>query len=441
MSAAMISAVADLLEASARVIRAAQAPASIGAVPRAEPLPLIRDGDAEAIINLALGTRAASNSAPSLSSEHVTRNLGKDGSDSLDGGGPLETDHEGNDHVRGSKQERADDEPARMNGDHVDASGGEGRNPLPETPQAVADDETVYGRTEFDPLIDEEAAVEWTQSIQQVPAIADPEPPLYKPKKKQPGYPRGHTVMLSGTEYRFTTVAGPMVEALSKRPLRLTDMVVERISLTEAGAKTRLQEARKDIKAKTACRFEIRCDKGLYTLIDTHDEDRLKDQAPTPPEPAPIFKQPPLIIPGSEDSVLAASEALQPPQPEPAPAPPAPPAPVSASSPVYQRPIKSVKVPGPNIEPGDLLAVDIKGSVVLTKQGPYSLDGSTKLGRALDKLKDGQMYGLDTIAKVGGWPNRDGAITSLRFEIGRLNRHGLDLYMDKINVRLKEFGK
>lgn len=89
------------------------------------------------------------------------------------------------------------------------------------------------------------------------------------------------------------------------------------------------------------------------------------------------------------------------------------------------------------IEPGDLLAVDIKQKRIQTARGAYEVAGAN-LARALDRLRDGQLFGLDTIAKVAGWPSVEVARTALHFERNRLAQHDIDLWMDKINVRLRE---
>lgn len=89
------------------------------------------------------------------------------------------------------------------------------------------------------------------------------------------------------------------------------------------------------------------------------------------------------------------------------------------------------------IEPGDLISVDVKMRRVTTSaHGGYET-GTTILARALDKLKGGQLFGIDVIAKVAGWPNVDTARTALGFERNRLADHGLELWMDKFNVRLR----
>ncbi len=89
------------------------------------------------------------------------------------------------------------------------------------------------------------------------------------------------------------------------------------------------------------------------------------------------------------------------------------------------------------IEPGDLIAVDVKLKEITSRKGVYQVAGAN-LARALERLKGGQMFGLDLIAKVAGWPSPDVAKTALGFERNRLAEHGLDLWMDKFNVRLRE---
>lgn len=89
------------------------------------------------------------------------------------------------------------------------------------------------------------------------------------------------------------------------------------------------------------------------------------------------------------------------------------------------------------IEPGDLLAVDIKAKRVQTARGAYEVGGAN-LARALDFMKTGHLFGLDVIAKRAGWPSADVAKTALGFERNRLAEHGIDLFLDKFNARLRE---
>lgn len=91
------------------------------------------------------------------------------------------------------------------------------------------------------------------------------------------------------------------------------------------------------------------------------------------------------------------------------------------------------------IEPGDLLAVDVKQKRIQTKAGAYEV-GGVNLARALDLMKGGHLFGLDVIAKRGGWPTADVAKTALGFEKNRLAAHGIDLFLDaKVGARLREF--
>jgi hypothetical protein len=89
------------------------------------------------------------------------------------------------------------------------------------------------------------------------------------------------------------------------------------------------------------------------------------------------------------------------------------------------------------IEPGDLIGVNIKIGVVATQAGQYSLDGAVKMARTLDLLKAGEVFGLAHIATVGQWRDAETARNALLMERGRLARHGIDLYVDKINARLR----
>jgi hypothetical protein len=104
-----------------------------------------------------------------------------------------------------------------------------------------------------------------------------------------------------------------------------------------------------------------------------------------------------------------------------------------AAKPVALRPLTGA-VP---IEPGDLISVNIKATIVATPAGQYSLDGAVKMARSLALLAGGEMFGLAHIASVGQWRDTETARNALLMERGRLARHGIDLYVDKINARLR----
>lgn len=89
------------------------------------------------------------------------------------------------------------------------------------------------------------------------------------------------------------------------------------------------------------------------------------------------------------------------------------------------------------IEPGDLIAVDIKAGRVSAAGGSY--DGvSVQMARALDLLKGGQLFGFDVLAKKAGWQSAEVARNALLLERSRLSQRGIDLYLDKFNARLRE---
>lgn len=90
------------------------------------------------------------------------------------------------------------------------------------------------------------------------------------------------------------------------------------------------------------------------------------------------------------------------------------------------------------IEPGDLIAVDVKlRRVSVGPQGGYETS-SVQMARALDLLRGGQMFGLDAIARKAGWQSAEVARNALLLERNRLSQRGLDLYLDKFNARLRE---
>lgn len=126
----------------------------------------------------------------------------------------------------------------------------------------------------------------------------------------------------------------------------------------------------------------------------------------------------------------------------------APPSAVPASPPAASTrppagPSEGKPIPAPKpsgalpIEPGDLLAVDVKQRRVTTHKGSYEVAGAN-LARALDMLKGGHLFDLALIARKSGWPTPDAARSALGFERNRLAEHGVDLFLDaKVGARLR----
>lgn len=110
-----------------------------------------------------------------------------------------------------------------------------------------------------------------------------------------------------------------------------------------------------------------------------------------------------------------------------------PPAGPLEGKPIPPRPVNGALT----IEPGDLLAVDIRSRRVQTARGSYEVGGAN-LARALDAMKGGHLFGLDVIARKAGWPTAEVAKTALSFERARLAQHGIEVWTDKINARLRE---
>lgn len=104
--------------------------------------------------------------------------------------------------------------------------------------------------------------------------------------------------------------------------------------------------------------------------------------------------------------------------------------------PVHRQPVSAKQSARANIEPGDLIAVDVKFRQIVTPKGAYEVGGAS-LARALEFMRGGQLFGLDVIAKRAGWLSAEVARTALGFERNRLAEHGIDLWMDKFNARLR----
>lgn len=150
---------------------------------------------------------------------------------------------------------------------------------------------------------------------------------------------------------------------------------------------------------------------------------------PEPADPAPVVDERTSSLAKADDEAKATTGAIPPANAEPA-------GRLAAGRTAVAGAGDAASPARFSIEPGDLIAVDVKFRKVQTRQGAYEVAGAN-LARALDRLKGGQMFGLDVVARVAGWPNADVAKTALGFERPRLAEHGLDLYLDKINVRLR----
>lgn len=95
-------------------------------------------------------------------------------------------------------------------------------------------------------------------------------------------------------------------------------------------------------------------------------------------------------------------------------------------------------LPSSPIEPGDLIAVDVKlRRVSVGPHGGYETS-TAQMARALDLLKSGHMFGLDKIATKAGWQSAEVARNALLLERNRLSQRGVELYLDKFNARLRE---
>jgi hypothetical protein len=86
---------------------------------------------------------------------------------------------------------------------------------------------------------------------------------------------------------------------------------------------------------------------------------------------------------------------------------------------------------------GMLIGVDLVACHVAGPAGDYKVSGQ-KMAKTLDLLRGGLMYGLDIVAKRCGWQSAEVARSALQLERDRLASIGIDMHLDKINVRLRE---
>jgi hypothetical protein len=113
------------------------------------------------------------------------------------------------------------------------------------------------------------------------------------------------------------------------------------------------------------------------------------------------------------------------------------PPPILPSDPAFMKAAVVEPEPSNQIAPGHVIGVDIKRGTVHTAKGSYSVQGTTGMARVLDVMKTGEMFGLSYLAQKGGWKDTTRARNELLMEAGRLNRHGITLYCDKVNARLR----
>lgn len=92
------------------------------------------------------------------------------------------------------------------------------------------------------------------------------------------------------------------------------------------------------------------------------------------------------------------------------------------------------------IADGDLLTVHPKLRTVTGPGGSYKLDGGTMMVRTLEMMRRGDMFGLDAIARRCGWRNGEVARGAILMERARLEKIGIDLYIDRVNARLRVKG-
>lgn len=210
--------------------------------------------------------------------------------------------------------------------------------------------------------------------------------------------PRAALEMEDGVRLLLPRSLFGIAEAMLARPCLMADLA----KLTAHGnigtTAASVSLLRREVKRQTGAAWAVMREGELYMLA------RVK---PAAPAAAPAPKAEPKVEPARP-----AAEAIR----------PAPYKPLTGAVP---------------IEHGDLIGVNIKIGVVATPAGQYSLDGATKMARTLDLLKGGAMFGLAHIATVGQWRDAETARSALLMERGRLARHGIDIYTDKLNARLR----
>jgi hypothetical protein len=189
-----------------------------------------------------------------------------------------------------------------------------------------------------------------------------------------------------------------IAEAMLARPCLMAELAKLTASGNIGTAAANVSVLRREVKRQTG---------GAWAVVRKGELYRLARVKPAGPAAAPAPKVEP-----KQGPARPAAEAIR----------PAPYKPLTGAVP---------------IEHGDLIGVNIKIGVVATPAGQYSLDGAVKMARTLDLMKGGAMFGLAHIATVGQWRDAETARNALLMERGRLARHGIDIYTDKLNARLR----
>lgn len=247
-----------------------------------------------------------------------------------------------------------------------------------------------------------EAVAETAEAVDEPPAGAD-EPKAKGPATSSPGGVAPSRAVLgleAGVRLRLPRSLFGIAEAMLAKPSLMAELAQLTASGNIGSTAASVSVLRREVKRQTSAAWAVVREGERYSLA------RVKPERLTA-APAPAANVEPVRPPAPDAGKMVRPPALKP------------------------------LTGAVQIEPGDLIGVNIKTSVVAAPLGQYSLDGAVKMARSLDLLKGGQMFGLAHIATVGQWRDAEIARNALLMERGRLARHGIDLYVDKINARLR----
>ncbi len=258
---------------------------------------------------------------------------------------------------------------------------------------------------------------------------------------------------IDGIQVTTTKRRARLLATLVEGPQTLSAMSRLGISPTVAGMKAQIRDTNADLERAGVVRrvrmqalpAQRRGAKGgrepaLYALLNPKFTNADPEVPPSVQSEAEAGLSPEeeasACAVGEGDKIVAAHDApfVTPADAGEGPASPADPVP-AADAPLPEPPEAPKRKPL-TIGLGMLIGVDLVACHVSGPAGDYKISGQ-KMAKTLDMLRGGLMFGLDIVAKRCAWQSAEVARSALLLERERLAGIGIDMHLDKQNVRLR----
>ncbi|MCV9940944.1 hypothetical protein OIU35_31725 [Boseaceae bacterium BT-24-1] len=261
--------------------------------------------------------------------------------------------------------------------------------------------------------------------------------PTVKRERRKSGESARPPVLLTygGIDVRTTERRALLLQTLRQKPMTLSELTRARVAPTVDGVKAQIIDLNKDLqKAGVALKVEPTPGKMRVGARGGREPSYYRLVSPfgtpnAPPEIQPSIQSggeagaspeegtPASAAGDGEDKSAQGVQSVTSSGAGEGEAPPAEPAPAADEPPKIEK----------------LAAVDVDriygpGGMVYVRE---------TAARALNVLKHGDMFGLDLVAKRAGCPSAEVVRQALNIERASLAQIGLDLYLDKVNVRLR----